>query len=368
MQDSLTVINETGFNAASTFYIFNETLPSFHDLAVTTGDGQTTLALWNQTTYYGLNCTFWVNFPVANASYWLYWNNPSAINSWDQEAVFNAVIPDLVLALPMDSVNGVVEDFSGNGYDGTASGTIEPVDGRFAGSTGLLFNDDAYLSFGDVPALTDLFAGNCTITAWYNSSSLPPDNYARFICSDSSGTTRGWVAWIYNTNGYMRFTHNNGSNVLNTYGSTNVCNGSWNLISLRYYVSGPVQQQINLATDYTSAADGQNLVYGSWFNVASNPAGANSIGASLDDFYIFSRYLSDAQLAALYSYFPDPTLETGTALCRVYSSVEPEVTEFGAVESAAPDISTEETFAIALILGVFALFIAIVALVRRRND
>ena len=94
-QSKLVVINQTGLSYDSTFYIVNSSLSSFHDLRVTNNDGLTLLPIWNQSTYYSLNCTFWVKFPMVNTTYYLYWNNSLANNVWNQSAVFIDVIGGL---------------------------------------------------------------------------------------------------------------------------------------------------------------------------------------------------------------------------------------------------------------------------------
>lgn len=105
VQASFTVRNSTGGIQGTVFNIYKETLPDFRDIRITLLDGTTVLPLWNQSTIFGVECTLWCLFPELNANYYLYWNNPNAETVWNEHQVFNEIIDDVALAMPLDEVD-----------------------------------------------------------------------------------------------------------------------------------------------------------------------------------------------------------------------------------------------------------------------
>lgn len=168
-QHPLTVKNETGFNGADTFYIYNETLSSFEDLRVTSSDGLTLLPIWNETTNAGVNVTIWVKFPTPNASYFLYWSNTKALNIWNSSAVFEREInSNIILALPMNEGTGAtVYDYSGNEQDGLLFNTPTWISSGWWGN-GLNF-DNATSEYGYVNLTSMIDGTNFTVVTYFQS-------------------------------------------------------------------------------------------------------------------------------------------------------------------------------------------------------
>lgn len=339
VQGSLTVLNQTGFSSSTTFYIYNETLTTFEDLRVTQNDGTTVLPVWNQTTNRGLNCTFWAEFPSVNASYFLYWNNPSASNVWNQTAVFIDVIGGVVGAWNMEEANAAdpVVDYSGNGNTGTATGTTIGT-GKYAGKNGRVFNGT-----GEKILLT-------------NKIDLPNGwtIIATFKRSGNSGGTGGQHGIVYcfygDVNNYLQ-TGTMGTispvyNSLRTHGvpewlgdQQSITNdANFHLIGSQY---DPVTKIIKTIGDtvITAGTSHTDVIYTGAFvpvfgRLSATAAFANGVLSGI--IFFNTPAINSTQIGNIYANYPDVVLEAGKVLARNYVYPLPSVSLFGSVESAPP--------------------------------
>lgn len=338
-QGSLTVINDTGFNADNTFYMYNETLAAFDDIRVTKNDGTTLLPIWNQTTHYSLNCTFWVKFPVVNASYFLYWNNLDASNVWNSSTVFIDVIGGVVGAWNMEEANALnnVADYSGNNFTGTPTGTTV-VAGKFTGKNARHINGLGDIITVNHNATLSLAATDFTITAW-----------VKYSVGDWSILWKGESTYAAAGTGYefhiesgikkVRFGINNGVGAaVSTYSADiSALWGNYLFIVITADRDGNAQIYVN------------NVASGAAVNIAAKADISNAAnlligkyGATNDEHFecsginLFNSLLSEAQRANLYNNYGDVTLEYGKVLVRNYVYPTPSISLFGSVESV-PD-------------------------------
>lgn len=363
-QDSLTVVNSTNFDSDNTFYIYNETLSSFEDLAVTLNDGVTRLSAWNITTYYGVNCTFWVNFPVANTTYFLYWSNPDASSQWDKENTFEYV-GDALLALPLDEGTGsTAHDYSVYKNNGTLNG-ICWVNGPFGQKSPYFSGSGAYGVIGNITAYDHY--DNLTFFFFFNSSDLGATNEYVFY--------RYLWWWFYNPVGTNRIrgqsTYEADASKYNavaeTFDITENANYGYSMmfetsgsnfnISL---VSTDGTLSSNLVSDFTAFPNvnlGNDIILGDYFN------------GTISGVYIFNETLPYSQRATLNTCYFDNYLSSGEVVCRVWASSST-VTEFGTVETlpVEDEYTGNEILIVAIALIVIFTTIPIGLIYSRKQD
>ena len=363
-QGSLIVINQTGFNGANTFYIYNETLASFEDLRVTQSDGTTILPIWNQTTNSGLNCTFWAKFPVVNASYFLYWNNPDAVSVWNQTAVFVDIISGVLGAWAMDEINvtAPVTDYSGNGHSGTVTGTTL-VSGKFSGTLAKQTNSSTdQVSFGNLGTLPVVGS----LEFWFKGTATNYGNLFRTIAS----TTVGFRVQVYASgqfNGY-----GDAANVILASGFQNdywyhlVFN--WNTTAKTLTVWLDNTKKIDAAIQATMNTAISSFVVGTGYDDSS---GRRWVGV-ISNINYYNSSLTVSQIGNLFGNYPDVRLVAGSVFVRNYVYPSPGVSLFGVVESApeptpspSPTIdpnalTVDDGVALAVVFGVIAISLAII--------
>lgn len=336
VQGNLTVINQTGFNSGVTFYIYNETLPSFEDLRVTLSDGTTVLPIWNQTTNYGLNCTFWVLFPSVNASYWLYWNNPSASAIWSESAVFVNVKGNVAGAWNMEDASGsTIKDWSGNGNTGTSTGTtvissnIPGKNARYFNGSGdhIVISNSSSLGYSN-PQIT--FGGIFYVNA------LPVGVNAEFM----SRANNGFKLEIVPDGSFVGEVYINSGTEFSTSKAGVFAAGNWYFIALTFdgntlklYANStsPIQTKTGAgATTFYS--------YANPWSIGSSSASSKYANVNCSFSFISSSVWSDSDMSAIYNggkyLYPDVTLHAGFVDVRNYVWPAPSLTNFGNVESA----------------------------------
>lgn len=367
-QDKLVVINQTGFNTGNTFYIFNETLSSFQDLAVTEADGTSRLSAWNQTVYIGLNCTFWVSFPVANASYWLYWGNPSASNSWSQTDTFVDVIDSVIGSWLMNETlaSDNVVDYSGYGNDGITTGT-SVVDSPFEGR-----NARAFDGVSDVVTVADgavdFGVENFTLEFWFQRHEAWKNYIGIAALSSYSIGLYGSVSprlilEFGNGTSYQSAIADNLalSDSINTWEhiAVTVDRGG----SYAFYLNGSLTDSwpVTLASDVQ--CNGTTFLMGAFWADYGN--------ISLCNFNVYrGNALSPTEVSNIASNYADSTIESGKVVVRVWASSK--ITEVGSVESynIAPEYSNTEILgvSIALIITFFSVVMVLTLVRRKRNE
>jgi hypothetical protein len=74
--------------------------------------------------------------------------------------------------------DGNALDFSGNGFNGTWTGSAAYAAGAIAGHMAVSLNGASYIDMGLVAAIQDLVQGEFTVSAWVNLASFPqPYNF-----------------------------------------------------------------------------------------------------------------------------------------------------------------------------------------------
>ncbi len=368
-QGNFTVVNATGFNSNGVFYIFNETQPDFEDLNVTLADGVTPLALWNQTTISGVRCNVWANFPTANDSYFLYWNNLNALAGWNQTGVFNAVLGDVGLALPMDEGSGNPQDVSGHGLNGVLNGASWVNTGRFGNA--LSFNGlSNSVNVSDVTGSSIDFTNKFTFSCWmkpigYGGNGLgrvlDKAVYAVYVNSGSPALrVDGGVVGVSSN---PSFVLNSNVFVTVTYDSSLPFN------NLKFYFNGTLKNSVNTTTSFSV---NNNVLF-----IGNRADLLRGFNGTLSNVFLFNGSLSAVQVGALAAGYGDGRLESGKVLVRNYL-VGASVSLFGSVESAPvveptvdPDVLTgEDAVGVAVAFGVIILGVCVGLIFsqRRKED
>lgn len=369
-QDSFIVYNQTGINQNSKFYIFNETQLDFDDLALTLADGTTELSLWNQTTFNQANCTVWANFPTANVSYYLYWNNIEAVAKWNQSAVFNAVIVNNVASWPFDEGSGTIAyDYSGNSNNGIIS-NAEYTEGKFGYA--LNFTSGDFVNCGSNASL--ILSSNLTYAGWFKTSSVAdyPAIFSRYYGGAATGiySLLGFLA-----GGRVRGIVANGSAFQAINSIAEYDDGVWHFAVfvldnsfLRLYIDGAAESPV--ARTLNPASDASEVRYVGRYST-------NYFIGLLDNLQIFGSALSVNEVLALSEGFGDASLEVGKVLVRSWITGN-SVNLFGVVESAPiveptvdPGALTGEDavgVAVALCVVFFGAGVGLIFVVKKRND
>jgi hypothetical protein len=351
-QDSFTVYNQTGFNSDSQFYIFNETQADFEDLRVTLSDGETLLPIWNQTTFNGVNCTVWTDFPVANASYYLYWNNLGAEAVWSQDDVFNAVLGNVCLALPMNEGTGTPIEYSGNGL--TVTNNAEWTTGVYGSA--LLFNGStSHVQVNDANVID--FTNKFSFAFYMNMTGYGGNNLGRvldkavYAVYDNSGSLSLKVdGGVSGVSSNPSFSLNSNVFVTVTYDASLPFN------NLKFYFNGTLKNSVNTTTSFSV---NNNVLF-----IGNRADLLRGFNGTLSNVFLFNGSLSAVQVGALAAGYGDGRLESGKVLVRNYL-VGASVSLFGSVESAPvveptvdPDVLTGED-AVGVAVALFVVAIAV---------
>lgn len=198
----------------------------------------------------------------------------------------------------LNEVSGTaVGDSSGNGRNGTASGTLWTT-GKIGG--GLKFDSvNDFVNFGDI---LDASSGDMTVSAWVKFDQLDQDQ--NIIAKRHSANP--WYGWIF------------------AVGDTNMPYFCVNNTSAQWYCSGYYNGDISLGNWYhlVGVKSGNNLLFyvnGSnsitWNDTVSGtvlnsdselgfntyPGWANSFSGTIDDVRIYNRALTAADVSELYT-------------------------------------------------------------------
>lgn len=366
-QGSITILNQTGFNSGNTFYIYNETLANFEDLRVTQSDGTTLLSIWNQTTHSGLNCTFWTRFPVVNASYFLYWNNPSANSAWNQTAVFVDVIGDVLGAWPMNEAlaSDSVKDYSGQGNNGVANGTTMTTS-KFAGLNARSFNGTSdYITVSNNANLNP--TSKMTIAFWvYLDETAGHQLLNKW---DANSGTQSFMIRMNNAvlQGYI---YENDHNQVSGSTFNSLSNNVWQFVTVEANGTALMASLNNTVYSTTYAYDG-TLNNDSTADLLIGKRATTYLKGDLSNLIICNNSLTSTQRTDLYNNYGDVTLQAGKVLVRNYVYPAPSVSLFGSVESApagSEDLTVDDAAGLAVAGFFLALIIsiALLLLVRRR--
>jgi len=293
------------------------------DIRFTDIDGVTILPYWIES---GVNTTttkIWVKVPSIPASsvytIYMYYGNPNALSASDPTQVFIRIIDGLILSYHFDEGSGsYVYDSSGNNITGTLVNNPAWVDGKF-GKAISLNGSNQYIDCGKPSVLMNL-TNNFTVTAWFKKASSA-DRYAQ-ICGDGqlTGGSGGFIIGVYS--GYPNNWKMTKWGVVDIYIGTPPADTLWHFIAGRYSSSAGVNVVLDGSLN-GSSSNTSNLLASTGNFVIGLGQGAYHYGL-IDEFNVYNRVLSDAELSDLYNNYGYSTPSyPGKTLVRKYSYPEP---------------------------------------------
>lgn len=358
-QHSLTVHYGSGADGAGDVYLFGRCQGNFSDIIITASDGITALAGagqgWMQTNYDYDNATIWFLTSAPTTIYVYYGNATTTWQEGGAASVFAAILSDVVIGLPMEENTGAVTyDVSGNGNNADLVGG-NWTSGKFGYGIALNGTTD-YLK-----TVTQCYPKNdFSMSLWFY---LDVNNTAQEIFG-----TRYDRSNVLLVGDDISLNFYNASGDATAYVANLVSAGVWNhLVAVKSSASGP-KVYLNGVSVVNGTGTNDIQFVDAYLRIGAQESATykNFLDGVVDEVYWFSGEVSAANALNLCNYYSDPAIETGSVYLRQYASVSNGV--WGSEETEQAAISSEESFAVALVFGVFALFIAIVALVRRRND
>jgi hypothetical protein len=296
----------------------------------------------------------WANLNISSTSdstFYLYFDNSQLPNTayiglsksavaaqvWDNNFVMVSHLED-------HSDTGHTADSTVNGNDGTKKGAAEP-----AAAIGQIGNGQAFDGADDKitianTASMDVWAGNWTLEFWASRNADQGHYYYHL-----TGAGSGYARLTGTTNGFVESYLWDGAGV--KYYAKSVTESLQHIVlthvdatkTLQFTIDGVKQT----ATTHTLTLANINPT-GS-ITLGDNQLGSNYLNGLMDEIRLSDVCRNDAWIKATYNAEIDTLLS------------------FSSVESYAPDISSEESFAVALIFGVLAFLLAIVAIVWRRK-
>jgi hypothetical protein len=310
----------SGVDSGEDVYCSGQCQSDFSDIRFVSSDNQTVLNYWVQSVTVGDNAVFWVkindNLDTAKTVYLNYGN--MGVGSLSSQAnTFVDVIGGVVGAWNMEEAAAIdpVLDYSGNGNDGTPTGTTV-VSNKFAGKTARSFDGASKIDCGNDSTL-DLVDG-LTLVAWVKLTDNLNHNavFSRGF-SDAAG---GYCFTILQTTGAI----NCWAKAENYGWQHSITDTSWHFIyyTLKTGVNNVAMSKDNsfldtfTTTKILSGASANNAT------IAYDPNGLFFKGA-MSNLCLFSTSLSTNQLTNIYQNYPDVSLEAGKVLVRKYVYPEP---------------------------------------------
>lgn len=187
------------------------------------------------------------------------------------------------------------------GYHGTKFGTATTEAGPTNGGNALIFSGDDYIDITGDSGL--IFSTQYTYSFWVRNPVFNAgDQFVFATGSDNSGTSRVYfqvtdggnaIFWSHNNTNNLSipdsaFTASNWNNFVVTWSSANT--------RLRIYLNGS-QYTFNNSASATNDQDSGHAVIGAYLNFA------NKFSGSLDEFLVYNRELSAAEVLSNYNYY-----------------------------------------------------------------
>jgi len=197
-----------------------------------------------------------------------------------------------------EGAGGTVYDVSGNGNHGTLKNGAAWSSGLY-GPAVEFDGSDAYIDCGVCPERLKFTSSDFTIVAWVK----PDSDQAAVICGNDINTGNGgWSFWIYTSGSLLVFMQ--GSNQTSDTGVWTA--GAWNQVVISFvngtkkgnwYVNGISaggEDTFAYAPEYTA---GRHFVIG----VDPRDNTGTDLDGQLDHVTVYSRILSPAEIASLYT-------------------------------------------------------------------
>lgn len=341
--------------------VSNYAQSDFSDLRFTDFDSQELLSAWNETTIPEEYCLIWIRLSTS-LKICMFYGKSEAGSYWDKEAVFDAVISDVVVNLPFDDGSGsVAYDLSGNGWDGDLIRSPVWDSGVHGGALEFNASLSNYVDVSGFDALNgeteftfSVYAQAYSLSSYMGISSTIHSGSVRDGVSLHIGTSQR-VACLVGDNGGYTYFGSVDSAVASTWYYMTVVHFANDTV--KFYVDGVYQTE----GTQTVLFDSGHLTVGRLYYDSS----AYDLSGLVDDFLIVGDSLNASQVLALAQGFGDCSIITGECLVREWVDVAP--TASIGIEASYDELqqnSIEEIWLYVLLTMIVALF-AVILIVSR---
>jgi hypothetical protein len=325
----------SGSDSGEDVYCNSKCNTDFSDIRFTSSNGKTLIYYWLQSKTDNNNAIFYVKVSEnldSNATIYVYYGNSPATSISDENNTFVDVIPNLVGSWNMEEANATdpVLDSSGNGKNGTATGTTI-VNGKFVGKKARQTN-------GTTDKIVISSPPNLGVN-WFYYMWIKPVNYAptdRATIFHNLGTLATIVPRITNTGIIQTVTTDSTLDRLDNNGVAVISKTVWTCLFLErdytvnhnftFYINNSIDKQISDTRVGTFDVTTEN-------DIAQGVGGFEWYNGNIGNLMSFNFVPTSTQKTNLYENYPDTTLENGKVLIRkLATTTEPVHSTWGSEE------------------------------------
>jgi hypothetical protein len=318
----LTLYYGLGIDTANTFYCNGRCNSDFSDIRFTDENGFL-LSYWIQTKTDGVSAVVWVkctaDLSLGSTVIFMYYGNSSASQFSSQADTFVDVISGVVGAWNMeeDHATDAVVDYSGNGNDGTPTGTTI-VASKFSGKTSrsfvgasldkIIVSDDDVLDFSAIQSFS--------VMVWLKTSTA---GALTFVNKEQAWNNERWSLAI-KADDHPDFYVYDGDVFDHVISTTHISDGAWhNLIAVRNVVTDKIYGYQDSVVSVPADDPATTLSSTNPLNIGMRQGGVTYYTGVMGNLIIFGGIISQTQANNLYSNYPDVSLEVGKVLVRKYA-------------------------------------------------
>jgi hypothetical protein len=305
------IIYGAGADSGEDMYCDSKCNADFSDLRFTSSDEQTLLSYWLESKLDGDNAIFWVKVTEdldSDRTIYVYYGNSYAVSLSSQANTFVDVISGVVGAWNMeeDHAADAVVDYSGNGNDGTPTGT-SIVPSNFVDKTARQFNGIADVVTIADDAVLDLTT-ELSLIYWFKSAA-------------------GDIPAVEKTLSYLSYYDGTGGNLASATCYSDpaasiekalVRDANWHLIVYTYKKNDVQTLAFDNGVAATEAVVSNIDVTA--FDLKIGYVFAASRSGTIGGVYLLNNAVTTIQRTNMFSNYPDVGLEAGKVLIRKYAA------------------------------------------------
>jgi hypothetical protein len=311
------IIYGAGADSGEDMYCDSKCNADFSDLRFTSSDETTLLSYWLESKLDGDNAVFWVKVTEdldSDRTIYVYYGNDYAASLSSQANTFIDVIGGVVGAWNMEEDHAIdtVVDYSGNGNDGTPTGTTI-VPSKFAGKTSRYFDGASKIDCGNDATLN--LVDGLTLIVWSKITDFTDHDI--LLSRGYNDLTGGYCYTVLQNTGLLNAWVKNE----NYDGVYTILAGVWNFFAYTFS-SGANNVKLNVNNDVATQTTTTKVLSGaSAFNatIGYDPANMFYKGI-LCNMILFNSPPSATQQTNLYGAYGDVSLEAGKVLVRKYAT------------------------------------------------
>ena len=196
-----------------------------------------------------------------------------------------------------DGTDGEVQDSGGGSLNGKAIGGANTAGSGKVCSSASFTAVNHGIEIPDDPSL-DLIGGNWSVAFWYKMMEASSGGWDQIFVK-GNGSRRNYAMWLHPSSGRIHFRVDPGnqgldSNSLLTPGAWYFITGLYDSGTLKLYINGALDRSATGITMDASSDNDDPLYLG-------KSAQYNTIQSKLDEFMVFSKALTEAEITSLYT-------------------------------------------------------------------